>query len=189
MVNWYDLTITRPWVVPRCCLRESSPSTEKHDLPSFPRSPIFLPYISFTLRLVVSPLSLPHAPSCVCSNTHLPGGVTIEKAVNRARWELVSRSRSNVHYKDFMEHSLPWEGTRGTEKTSSYAWVAKMQINKCLHHCILQRSHLVVVSEGLGVFFNVISTPADLLLQGLGLWSHWCLDQTNKTHWIICAAH
>lgn len=81
MVNWYDLTITRPWVVPHCYLWECAPSAENHDLPSLPRptlplpppssllsslfSAAFLPSISFISHLVVPPLSLLRVPSSV----------------------------------------------------------------------------------------------------------------------------
>lgn len=47
--------------------------------------------------------------------------------------------------------------TLGGKSTSSYVWAAEMQnkplFNKCLRHCILQRSHAVVVPEDLVASF------------------------------------
>lgn len=171
-------------MVPRCYLRQNPPFTENHDLPSFPRPtlpcnlpprcPFFLPHVSFTSRLVVPPLSLLHAPSYVCSNNHLlGGGVTIEKQLEKhaGNW---SPERAQM----FFTKTLWNDRYLGGGSTSSSVWAAEMQnkppFNKCLRHCILQRSYVVVVPEDLVFSFLYQQTLFCRL-------SHWRLDQTGRT--------
>lgn len=138
-------------MVPRCYLRQNPPFTENHDLSSFPRPtlpcnlpprcPFLLPRLFHVSPCCASPFAPPRPFLCLLQQPSPlgRGGVTIEKqlAKHAGNWSPVQAQMFFI--KTF------WNDCYLGKSTSSYVWAAEMQnkplFNKCLRHCILQRSH------------------------------------------------